>query len=391
MKFVQLLFILLIFTIPIGVVFRLTIAPNFHVYPIDIISSLFFVTAIPFLLRSKKILNKKLLILNCLFIAVGLISLLINSQTLSIGSFLTSLAYLFRYITYSSIIFILPHLPLEFVEKTPAKLMLAGLTFVLAGFLQYIYYPNLRNLYYLGWDEHLGRLFSTFLDPNFAGTLISLVFVLSAGILYETYKVDKKIDVFSGITSILSLLGVFLSQSRSAIVLLMVAGVSFLVIQKLYKQAIVFIAILIFGIFIFADFKYEGSNPFRVASGLARMNEINSAITIISKSPIIGVGFNAYRYAQVRFGTRSGVVEISNSDAGTDNSYLFVLATTGIIGGIIFLDFWLNILRRLYIMPVVFASVVGLLVNTLFINSIFYPFIMVWIFTLIGVTLSRKR
>jgi O-antigen ligase len=129
----------------------------------------------------------------------------------------------------------------------------------------------------------------------------------------------------------------------------------------------------------------------RTASSFARVEASKDAIALVSESPIIGVGFNAYRYALVEYDLRDEVVQTSNADAGTDNSYLFVLATTGIIGLLIFLDFWFNILKRVYFAPVVFASVVGLLVNTLFINSIFFSPIMAWIFLLVGVTLNKKR
>ena len=35
-------------------------------------------------------------------------------------------------------------------------------------------YPDLRNLWYLGWDPHYYRVFATLLDPNYVGILLVL-------------------------------------------------------------------------------------------------------------------------------------------------------------------------------------------------------------------------
>ena len=66
-------------------------------------------------------------------------------------------------------------------------MLISGSLIVLLGFIQLMFYPALRNLYYLGWDEHLYRMFSTFLDPNFAGAFFVLftLFVIDMSLRYK--------------------------------------------------------------------------------------------------------------------------------------------------------------------------------------------------------------
>ncbi|MBI3070128.1 MAG: O-antigen ligase family protein, partial [Candidatus Levybacteria bacterium] len=128
-----------------------------------------------------------------------------------------------------------------------------------------------------------------------------------------------------------------------------------------------------------------------------RLESTGNAIAIFKDNPLIGVGFNAYRYAQYRYGFIKGENwQIVHSGAGTDNSFLFVLATTGIIGLISYLYLWWVILKKAYfeksskiISGVVFASVAGLALNAFFINSLFFPFIMAWMWILLGLTESN--
>jgi len=394
----NLLINLLIFSLPLGVVFRITPIQNVSFYPHDILAGLIFLFVLfQIIIRREKIKEKKLFIMIALFLSVGFISLVINSGHLSAQAFLTSLAYLVRYAAYASIIFAFQFLDKKFKESINIKLIAAGTLFTFVGFVQYLLYPNLRNLYYLGWDEHLYRLFSTFLDPNFAGAFLVLFILLLTENVIRSIKNQKKLIFFS-ILWAFTLIAILLTYSRSAFIMLIVGVGVLLALHKLYK-VIAILGIMFIALFIlFSNRNIEGLNPLRIASVEARIESANEAISIFSKNPILGVGFNAYRYALNRYGfrTEQGSV-VSNADAGTDNSYLFVLATTGIIGFLIYLDLWVNILRviirnihsEIY-SKVALASIGGLLVNTIFINSIFYPSIMAWIFILIGITLGSS-
>lgn len=385
---------LLTFTLPLGVVFRISPITNVSIYPYDILAGFIFMFVLfQIFVRKAKIREKKLLVMISLFLLAGFISLLLNAKYLTLQNLLISSAYLLRYAAYASIIFSFQFLDQKFKESLNIKLIAAGTIFTIVGYIQYLFYPNLRNLYYLGWDEHLYRFFSTFLDPNFAGTFLVLFSLLVSENIIRKFKNRRSLIPFL-ILWASALIAILLTYSRSAFIMLITSIVVLLTIHKMYRVLLLLVILFLSLFFIFSNRNIEGLNPLRIASVEARVDSAREAMSIFSKNPIIGVGFNAYRYAQVRYGYRTQIGSFtSNADAGTDNSYLFVLATTGVVGFLIFLDFWLNIfkviVRNLHTEiygKVVFSSIVGLLVNTIFINSLFYPAIMAWIFMLIGLT-----
>ena len=104
-------------------------------------------------------------------------SLLLNIGWLELPDFFISLLYLIRLLLYASLYAIILSLDKKFIQKLKLFLIIPISLFLISGYIQFFLYQNLRNLYYLGWDEHLYRLFSTFLDPNFAGTFFVLTFI----------------------------------------------------------------------------------------------------------------------------------------------------------------------------------------------------------------------
>ncbi len=401
MGILAMLFNLLIFSLPLGVTIRVTLFPSFSVYPHDIIVLLILIMSFAkFILDKDKIEQKKLFFLALAFLSIGLSSLFINSAYLGISNFLVAIAYLVRYAAYINIIFAAQFLDNKFRESVSMKLIISGLIFTFFGYVQYFFYPSLRNLFYAGWDEHLYRLFSTFLDPNFAGTFLVLIMLLLFGNIIKLFRGKSLKLIFFMLASFFVLVAILLTYSRSAFVTLLIGLVGLLTVHRNYKVLVSLVFLLIVLFFLFSNYSIEGLNPFRVVSSEARIQSAQEAFDIFSRNPILGVGFNAYRYAQIRYGFREekGAL-VSNADAGTDNSYLFVLATTGVMGFFLFLDLWINILKEIYkrlkdksaYAEVAFASVLSLLVNTIFINSLFYAPIIAWTFVLIGITVNRKR
>jgi O-antigen ligase len=399
MGILKILFNLLIFSMPLGVVIRLSPIQNVFLYPLDAVAVLILLAFLyqVFFLRAK-IVQGKLAILSSLFLFVGFVSLLINIKLLNTASFFTSIAYLVRVAAYISVMYAVQFLDLNFRRSLQQKLLVAGIVFTALGYIQYFFYNDLRNLYYLGWDEHLYRLFSTFLDPNFAGSFLVLVLIFIAGSILGVDKL-RKVPLVSLLSFVFVLISIFLTYSRSAFITLIAGFVVLLTLHRQYKLILIAVAFFI-AIFIgFSNTTIEGLNPLRIASVEARLSSAREALSIIQKNPIVGVGFNAYRYAQIHFGMRTakGAAQ-SNADAGTDNSYLFVLATTGIVGFLFFIMFWTSTLKVLLskvnsgrLAKISFASVVAIMINTIFINSIFYAPIMAWLFILIGLTVNRKQ
>ncbi len=154
---------------------------------------------------------------------------------------------------------------------------------------------------------------------------------------------------------------------------------------------------MIIAVFLLSDSHVEGLNPLRTVSSGGRITGISQSIEVFSKSPLYGVGFNAYRYAQLRFGLREPVgTSISNSDAGADNSFLLVLATSGVVGFLFYVlsfVFLLNVLMKnlnsfSHIEIAIIASLFG---GALFTNILFYTPIIGVFFLLVPFGLNKAK
>jgi O-antigen ligase len=396
MGLLKVIFILFIILFPIAEVGRIQFANGVAVSVNDIFLSVLIIVWLGFHLYKKKRFDKSYLVKPLsLFSLVALISLALNFLNLKLDAWLISFSYLLRWVAYASLYFIVKEFDTKFKFKTSYVLLVSGFFVVLIGFVQYFLYPNLRNLYYLGWDEHLYRLFSSFLDPNFAGAFFAIYFLFA--IIFTSGFLKKRNWVrflTVGVVALLALCALYLTYSRSALIMLAVSVVVYLyLINK--KKFILLILLLVFSlIFILPkSFQTEGTNFLRAASSEARVQTAKEALTIIQKNPLYGVGFNAYRYARNLQGLNGPNWEVSHGAAGTDNSFLFVLATTGIVGLVAFLwliykMFRLGItnLKKSNFSIVLFSVIVGLIFNSLFVNSFFYVLILEWIWILSGLT-----
>lgn len=331
-----------------------------------------------------------------IFSSIGGISLLLNFFNLKSDEFLISLLYLLRWIGYVFLYFILVSANKIFIKKISYILLVPISLFIFFGYLQFFFYPSLRNLYYLGWDEHLYRLFSSFLDPNFAGTflVITLIFVIS--LLLDSLKSqNKNFTITLSTIFILNLIAVYLTYSRSALIMLFVCVITFLILKKKKKILLILLIPLIAFIFISPkSFQTEGTNLLRITSSEARISAARDAIKIFKINPILGVGFNAYRYAQNKYNNLTDRNwQITHSGAGTDNSFLFILATTGILGFIAYLYLLYKMfflgkenLRKNKFAAVLISSLLGVMVSSIFVNSLFFVYIMGWIWIMAALT-----
>lgn len=396
MGILEIFFAILILVFPLGEVFRIQ-QGSISLTLNDAILSVTVLVWIIKRLSSKGKFNKSPTLAKPIgiFLVIGFISLLVNSRFLDTESFFVSFLYLVRFGLYALIYFVIFDLSSFFKKKILYLLTFSSVLVMLIGYIQFIFYPNLRNLYYLGWDEHLYRLFSTLLDPNFAGTVLVLSFLLLLGLSFNFFKNNKRnMFLFLLTLSIINLYEIYLTYSRSAIAMLVVSLIFFLLLlgkKKLILSALVILILII--LIIPKSFQTEGTNLLRIASVNARLDSINNSIGIIKDNPILGVGFNAYRYAQHRYGfLDGGAWKTTHAGAGTDNSFLFVLATTGLIGFISFIYLLFSIFkvaikkRNKMVSIILISSLAGLIINSMFINSLFYIFIMEWIWILAGVT-----
>ena len=379
------LFIVILFLFTFGEIIRLDFGNGIFIKPLDIgVGLVVFLWLISKFMKRERIKQKYIYIPVLFFAGFGFFSLLINHSNLNINQFFISLMYLIRWVVYAGIFFVVLDFDKNYKKLTSKLLIIFGSAVVVLGYIQYFFYSNLRNLFYLGWDEHMYRMFSVFLDPNFAGAFFVLFFLFLADIFL------KKKSLMIGLLAFLTLGAVFLTFSRSALIMLIVSSGALFVLQK--KKIWILLLLLITFVTLAISSRYfniENINLFRVVSSQARLETAKNAVSIISENSLIGVGFNSYRYAQFRHGFRNESNIISHADASPDNSFLFVLATTGIVGFILYLFLWFRLIKITSILAS--ASILGVFVSSMFINSLFYPFIMLWLWIILALSIKNHN
>ena len=296
-----------------------------------------------------------------IFLFVCILSLLFTPLHLTIPEYLNSFSYSIRFALYllTGLVIFKDHIKI---------LRVSGVFLAILGILQFIFIPDLRFMENLGWDPHYFRAVSTFLDPNFLGAY----FVITALALR-----NKKI-LFAIIY-----IALLLTFSRSGYLMFLVSfsSLSFILkSMKLFLLTFILFLGLISGFWIYTQLVTIPRGIDRSASASYRLGTWQQGLNIFKKSPILGVGFNSYRYAIKEYGI--GETQFLNSKGSTTNDFslIYVLATTGVLGLTAYLVFLLSILRSRSI--IILPLLPGLLVHSIFNNSLFYPFILIWIIIL---------
>jgi putative inorganic carbon (hco3(-)) transporter len=405
MDVLSILFSLTIITFPLGEVVRFQLPGNVNVSLFDLSVILTGTVWLLTILRgNRKYLSYPLTRPILLFFLTLLLSLIANVFRYQLTELGVAALYALRWLLFASMYFVVRDVTPSFRRVLPDALTLSGAAILVIGYVQYFYYSNLRNLFYLGWDDHLYRMFSSFLDPNFAGAFFVLYFLFLLGQLFTVYSSSgarsKQFSSHSVRTITISILAfatfaaIFLTTSRSAFLMLAAGLIIFFMLIGQKKWLFIFAGITVIIIIPASRFFYlENVNPLRIASSEARVETARNALTIIAQNPVFGVGFNAYRYAQYAYGFRNPDTRYpSHADSGTDNSFLFVFATAGVAGFAAFL----HLLYRIYYTgkqqknrvqgAVLIAMLVGIVINSLFINSLFYPHLMFWLWVMAGIT-----
>jgi O-antigen ligase len=264
------------------------------------------------------------------------------------------------------------------------SLLTLSVVSALFGWVQYFAFPSIRAFMVWGWDEHLYRLVGTFLDPTFLGLIIVFGLLLSINRLIDSWK-------WKGVAVVLFLLVSLAFTYSRASYLAFVGGLAVIGICKKEIRKLLY---LILGLaLLILVLPTSGNTILRITRGfsaLARIENYGQTIQIFKTSPVFGVGYDNLCLAKAGL---VGYVDFqSHSCSGSDSSLLFVLATTGIVGFMIFL---LTIYRvfqsaahNLYF--IIFASCfTAALVHSLFSNSLFYPWVMGFYLMLLAVVIRE--
>lgn len=350
---------------------------NFYLYEI-----FFYFTLVAYFFRYKLYpirANFKEWLIVFLFFGILMLSFLISFSKFSfqenIISFLypVRLAGLFLYLIYS-----LYHVKKNatFKKNIYNGIIFFALITIIISTLQYFFYPNLRNLSYLGWDPHQFRLFGVFFDESVASAIFGLIFLF---VLFgkKMFVKSKILRIFLMITYMIFSA---LSFSRGMYLSLTLTFITYLLIKKeIIKIIFLF---LIFGLMIFIIPKPfgEGVNLLRRSTVQSRINDYSAAISLWRKSPIIGLGYNRIRYVKKKENIADPIsIYAAHSGASFHSSYLIILVTSGIVG----LMFFFGVLFKLAVFGDISKYYVLFLgIFSLFDNIILHPFILFLLFNL---------
>ena len=292
-----------------------------------------------------------------LFLITIILSVLFNFTRFTPAQLFVATLYPLRFFAYAGLYFVFRK------QKISSRwLIMAAIIIAATGILQYIFLPDVSFLKALDWDDHYFRLVGTYLDPGFTGAILVLGLLLA--------PMPAKILIYIAFA---------LTYSRASYLMYLVSFATIAFYQKSLKIFVTAAIILGLTILVLPKSSGEGTKLERENSILARIHNWQESLSLWQKSPVFGLGFNTYRYV------RAASPE-SHAGAGADSSILLVLATTGVLG----LLAYLNLLRTMWQLgkaSLLFkASFLGILVHSFFNNTLFYPWVMEWLWILLALS-----
>ncbi|HWA51918.1 MAG TPA: O-antigen ligase family protein [Patescibacteria group bacterium] len=317
------------------------------------------------------------------FVLICIFSLIFSLSFFNLPQILNGLFYLIRLISYFYLSQIV-NLQFGKVERKRKliinSLITVGIFIAIFGWIQYLIFPDLRALKTLGWDDHYFRLVSTFLDPAFTGILLVLTEIL---VLIKTVKKKTGLNY---LLNVFLLITVLFTYSRSSYLALFFA-VLFLFYKFRKKVILIFLALFLIFIPLLPRPGGEGVNLARTYTVVDKFQNSKTAFKVIKKSPVFGIGFDNICIATLN---NTNI----HSCSGFDNSILFIIATTGVIGFVIFLQMIYKIIVNTKFDAFGFgllASLIAIFIHGMFTETFFYNFVLGWMAILIGVTRKEVK
>ncbi len=359
-----------------------------------------------------------------LVLIIFTLSLFFSAIHLSLIEIAQSGFYLFRYFFLFSFAIVVFH-ELHTDEKKQiifikSSILIAVLLAIL-GFIQLFYYPDFRAMAEKGWDPHIGRLLSTWFDPNFLGSFFSFILVIMAGIfgvfvqkksLFSFVSLKKNynnqqsyIFIFCTLTLLIALLITF---SRSALLAFIIP---IALIGLLYFRTLLLVA----GLFIILILPFSPRASERILDGInsavsvaetqtlfmpdptarLRVENFKQGISLAENNFWTGIGFNSIRLYKT---------QNIHSSGGFDSSLLTVMVTSGIFGLFAFLFFYFSLAKKVLWnalqeknrvikgVKIGFTiSLLGIFAQSFFINSLFYSLFMLFVFGFMGLGLTKSK
>lgn len=383
---------------PVGQLTRFSLLrPEIHLQLLDVFVGLSLPLAVYLILNHRISLSRLPFIRPFIyFIVIAHLSLIFNIFNLGTTEIGIAYLYLLRLLAYSSL-FVCGYWVVQ-QEPKLKQFITNGLVFSVLltsvfGIFQYLFFPDIRPLEIYDWDPHLYRLVGTFLDPGFIG----LIFVLGLNLLLwnnwtKLSRFSRKyLALYSGVTLLYVSLALTYSRASYLAFLVSVALISY--IKKSGKFFFLVLTLFALTIIILPRPEGIGVRLERGDSIKARIQNWGNSLRIFTDHPIFGVGFNAYRYSQASYGFLDpDKTLLTHAGAGADSSILFTLATTGLAGAAFFIWFLISLIRFLarrgiYLLV---SSWLIVLVHSFFLNSLYYPWVMLWLLLLTASNLAVR-
>ncbi len=339
------LLILSIFFWPFGQLLTFSfLGQSFNYYLLDLVLGLLTLSLFLSAKNRRLITSDPLFKPLVVFLFAASLSLLFNFKYVLSGGLIYPLFYLLRLFIYPSLYFAVK---LYSGPNLSKAIVFSLVLFSLLGLAQYLFLPDMRYLKLIGFDDHYYRLIGSLYDPNFTGAIfagVALVLIATGQLLLSLF--------FVGLLA--------LTFSRASF-LCFGAGLLYLLFKKRQKKILFFLFILSLLIWLTPKPFGEGVNLLRTFSIFSRLGSWQGGLTLFSERPILGWGYNTLR-------------NIIGSRFQIDNSYLYLAATTGIIGLSAFIYLLYKSWSVLSSLParLFFLTI---LIHSLFNNSLFF----IWI------------
>jgi O-antigen ligase len=321
------------------------------------------------------------------FLLAIVTSLLYGLTLFGFADILPGLLYFLRLFFYFGFFVVV----YNFVKNSSAiarRLYLAliglSLTIAIIGWVQYFVFPDLTALKYLGWDDHLYRLVGSFLDPGI--TSIFLVF----GAILTIADFDKKKKWPSAALILFFLVSLAFSYSRAGYLAILASGLYIFWKFANLKNFIFLTAGFLLLLYFLPRPAGVGVKLERVFSISTRLQNYQQTTLIWSKSPLFGIGYNNLCLARQKYFASEPA---SHACSGSDNSILMLLATTGIVGLMIFVNllvaFW-RVVGKSRFSLAFRTSALAILVHSQFTNSLFYPWVLGFLAILLAISIKSS-
>lgn len=314
------------------------------------------------------------------FFIFSILLTLSNTYFLDILSQIQVYSYLLRFTSYfifGYFIFTLLENNLVYLKDIKEILIINFFYLSILNLLQFTFLNNMTDLAKFGWDPHIGRLTGSFLDPNFLAFYLVLYFLVNE--FFLKIKYIEYLVVFS----------IFLTLSRNGILVFLLL---FLIInlRNIKKIGILTLFIILFTLvnstFMARFESFSDSND----SSYLRIVSWKEGIKIFGFSGFNGVGFNNYKNSGEFFHIFSREDTVKNSSTSNDSSLIFVLVTLGFFGLFLILCLLSSFIYDGKLIYLNFLVILGLLLNSFFINSLFYPQISMFLFTILFLGKFKK-